>query len=112
MTTEHRALIRENANFLFQIYKSSSKYLRGHKLINATDENLDALICVVHYLCTGVIPIKKKLFPKIIKTRRFNWVKKTLQTLDLLSKNREQKVKFLKAIPFYEHILFNLFNGD
>lgn len=97
-------------HFLHLLYsKSRSRYKRNKLLHNASTEQLDSLLSLMHYIVIGEIPLKREHHRRIKETRRLNLLVNNLHSQDKLKKllrlSRTEKISFLKQFSVYPELL-------
>ena len=62
--------LHKNIEFLHDIYSATTRYRRYKLLDSASNKELTCLVKVIHCLMTGVIPIRRKMWENIKKSKR------------------------------------------
>lgn len=107
------SLIRDK-EFLKQIYSSQSIPNSKRLLMFASDQQLETILKLLHFISTGQMRLKKTHFEQFSRAQIFflkkNFEKKTI-LLRLLKTDRKNKVKVLqKLLPLMPYLLYPLFN--
>jgi len=100
--------------FLHKLYLSNPRS-NAVALNNASDQELDTLIKVLHLISNGKIHLRKQDFAILKKSKRLNFLKNYVERKDsyvqLLQSNREDKIQVLrKFCALYNSLLYLLFN--
>lgn len=101
-----------SANFLYSVYKCSSKYNLRKILDSASESELDSLITTIKFVLAGTIPIRQNLWKSIIKSKKVPYLTKTFKISDLrdlLALPREDKIGLLVNVSKYRELLHNMF---
>jgi len=115
MTPESFApILHRDKVFMEELYVSQSIPNTKRLLNFASDQKLDTIIKVLHFIAIGEIKIKKEHFDNIpnakIKLMTSRFAQKT-KVKNLLKSNRLEKQNVLKKLcPFFSELFYPLFN--
>jgi hypothetical protein len=104
-------LMKIHRSFLAKLYTSENGMICKNFLNVASETQLRMLICLLHCISKGVIPIRKAQFEGIQSARKSKYIFKNfatkLQTNKLLKASRGDKMVVLyKLCNSYHHLLF------
>jgi len=107
------ALVRDK-EFLRQIYSSSSVPNTKRLIVFASDQQLDTVLKLMHFISNGQMRLKKSHFDSFSKAQitllKKNFEKKATFA-KLLKSDRKDKVKLIqKLLPIMHFLLHPLFN--
>ena len=74
-------LMLRNKNFLAKLYTSQSPSISKKIIVNGETSELNVFNQVLHYICAGKLPVKKRNFDCIVKKRKQGVLYRSFQTL-------------------------------
>lgn len=105
--------IHLHKGFLKSLFHAGSQYQKNQILAKASVANLDMLCRICHYLTNSEIPIARFKKDALIKSRRADFLVRNFKSdaavQRVLDMPREKKIKKLRGIGPWEHLLFSLF---
>lgn len=117
MTPEAFApVLHRDKVFIEELYASPS-VINTKRLLNfASDQKLDTVIKVIHFIAIGEIKIKKDHFDSIpkskVKLMHSHFVQKS-KLKNLLKSERKDKILLLQKLsPNFSHLFYPLFNEN
>lgn len=110
-----KPLLIRDKGFFRELYSGPNALKNKRILFSADDSKLNTLIKYLHFLTNGQIDIPEDQFEKIESSKKIKFIQKMVEKrtdlMNLLNKERSEKIKFLlKLSALYPHLLYPLFN--
>ena len=110
-----RDLMLREKDFLAKLFQSNSVLFTKKQIVNSESRHLTLLINVLHYIANGSIPLRKKDYASVCKSKKHGFIFKSFRTIEnvkkLLNESRENQTKALTKISMcYPNLFFALFH--
>ena len=110
-----RDLMLREKDFLAKLFQSNSVLFTKKQIVNSESRHLTLLIQILHYIANGSIPLRKKDYASVCKSKKHGFIFKSFRTIEnakkLLNESRENQTKALTKISMcYPNLFFAFFH--
>jgi hypothetical protein len=114
VTDVFKTQFKNEREFFKSIFLAKTKYLKKKLLKNASNEQLNLLGHILHFISTKRIHLAKEKLPDIRKGKKWPFLINNFQDEanfdNFLKLNRAEQEKILHTIGFYDVLLHRLFH--
>ena len=77
-----RDLMLREKDFLAELFQSNSVLFTKKQIVNSETRHLTVLIQILHYIANGSIPLRKKDYASVCKSKKHGFIFKSFRTIE------------------------------